>query len=227
MSTGSQLITKFNLQVDDASELSDTEALDLANDVYQEIQDDRPWEWLKVPFIGNTSVSVPYIALPADFKEVAPNYSGLQNGSFNNLGVPAGYRAPVYTNATNFPVVFVGTNFTPYRIIPYSDRRNYRNTDGFCYIDIPNAQLVFTLQPTSVQAVEFDYIKVAAALATNTSPLFRTGYHKIIAFGMAVKFNPIEQTDKSTSYMQENQDKYHKLLSDMAIEDSSIKVAYS
>ena len=44
---------------------------------------------------------------------------------------------------------------------------------------------------------------------------------------MAAKFNPIEQTDKSSSYMQENQAVYHKLLSDMAVEDSNIKVAYS
>lgn len=225
--TGTQILAKFHLQVDDASELSDTEELDLANDVYQEIQDDRPWEWLKVPFAGTTSTSVAYIALPADFKEVAPNYSGLQSGSFNNLGVPPGYVAPVYASATNASVVFVGANFTPYRIIPFSDRRNYRNVDGFCYIDLPNSRLVFTLQPTSVQAVEFDYIKVAAALTTSTSPLFRVGFHKIIAFGMAVKFNPIEQTDKSVSYRDENLTEYHKLLSDMAVEDANIKVAYS
>mgnify|MGYP001593859536 CR=1 FL=1 len=226
--TGTQILDKFNLQVDDSSELSDTEALDLANDVYQEIQDDRPWEWLKKSFAGNTSASVPYIALPSDFKEVVPQYSGLQNGSFNNLGVPAGYRAPVYTSPTNQAVVFVGTTYSPYRIISYQDRRNYRDQDGFAYVDVPNARLVFTKQSTSVQTVEYDYVSIATAIAAGTSPLFRAGFHKIIAYGMAAKYANIEQaSDKGSSYQKENQELYNDVLMAMAEEDANIKLAYS
>lgn len=205
--TGTQIIQKFNLQVDDDSELSDVEALDLANDVYNEVADDRPWEWLKKSFTGNTSATVPYIALPTDFKCVAPN---VDNGS-----------------GAEIAVVFVGATFSKYVIISSADRRDFRDQGGFAYIDVPNARLVFTKQPTSVQAVEYDYICVHTALTTSTGPLFRSGFHKIIAFGMAAKFAPIEQTDKSTSYQKENKAAYDNLLSDLAVEDAQLKLASS
>jgi len=200
--TGTQIIEKFELQVDDASELSSDESLELANDIYQEIQDDRPWEWLKTPFTGTTSTTVPYIALPADFKKIAPNKD-------------------------NESVIFVGSDFQEYIVVSFADRRDYRDQDGFCYVDIPNSRLYFTLQPTAAEAVEYDYIKVAAALTTITSPLFRAGFHKIIPFGMAARFPSIEQADKATSYATSNQGLYQSILSDMAVEDAEIKLAHT
>lgn len=200
--TGTQIIEKFNLQVDDSSELSSAEVLDLLNDVYNEIQDDRPWEWLRVTATGTTSTTLPYVALPNDFKMLAPNKD-------------------------NRTVIFVGTQYAEYTVVSYEDRRNYRNQDGYCYIDVPNQRLYFTLQPTSAQAIEYDYIKVAAAITTSTSPLFRSGYHKIIAFGMAAKFPAIEQSNKATSYGTDNKATYLSLLADMAVEDANIKLAYS
>lgn len=199
--TGTEIIDKFNLQIDDASELSDEEALDLANDIYKEIQDDRPWEWLKTPFSGSTSTTVPYIPLPDDFKMVSPN-------------------------KYNESVVFVGSDFQEYKIVPFSERRDYRDQDGICYINIPNSRLYFTKQPTSVKTVEFDYIKVAEELLADTEPLYR-GVDKIIMFGMAARFPSIEQADKGTSYSPENTRKYRDLLNDLAVEDANIKLAHS
>jgi hypothetical protein len=224
---GSDIITRFNLQIDDASELSDSETLDIANEVYEDICNDRPWEWLKSSYSGSTSASVPYIALPSDFKLILPNYSGLSSGSFNNLGVPSGYRPSSYASFANQAVVFVGTTLTPYTIIPHSERRNYLNQDGFVYIDPVNSRLVFTLQPTEVKTVEYDYIKIPAAIEAGTSPLFRSGFHKIIPYGMAARFNPIEGTDKNESYQKENQESYDKILADMAVEDAEAKLAYT
>jgi hypothetical protein len=67
---------RFQLQIDDSSELSDSESLDLANEVYREIQNDRDWSWLQATHTGTTSTTVPYVALPTDFKKVLPNYAG-------------------------------------------------------------------------------------------------------------------------------------------------------
>lgn len=198
--TGTEIIEKFNLQVDDSSELSDSEALDLANDVYGDIQDDRDWEWLKATYSGTTSVSVPYIALPVDFKYVAPNKD-------------------------NVSVVFVGDDYSEYKVISFADRRSYRDQDGFCYIDVPNQRLVFTLQPTSAKAVEYDYIKIASDLTEDSEPLFRTGFHPIIAYGMAARFNNLEQTDKTNSYQKENMQLYKDTLTSMGIEDAKIKLS--
>lgn len=200
---GSDIISRYNLQVDDASELSSDEELDLLNQVYSDIANDRDWEWLKATATGNTSTSVPYIALETDFKNVIPNKDGRS-------------------------VIFVGADFQEYEVIPFSSRRDHRDEDGFCYIDVPNQRLVFTLQPTSVKAVEYDYIKVPARVTVSTSPLFDTSNGNkslLISYGMAARFTPIEQSNKITSYMNENTAMYRSLLSDLATEDAKIKLS--
>lgn len=196
----SEIAAKFRLQVDDASELSTVEELDLMNDVYGDVCDDRDWEWLKTSLSGNTSTTVPYIALPADFKYIQPNKD-------------------------NQSVVYVGVDFQPYTVVPFSVRREHRNQDGFCYIDVVNSRLVFTLQPTSVKAVEYDYIKIAPDLTANDAPLFRVGFHPILAFGMAARFNPLELSEKGTSYQKENTILYLEQLSAMGLEDAKIKLS--
>lgn len=197
----SDILLRFESQVDDNSELSTDEELALAQEVYDEISNDRPWEWLKTTATGTTSTSVPYIALPADFKELS-------------------------LNRDNQSVIFVGSDFAEYRVIPFSSRRDYRNLDGYAYIDVPNQRLYFTLQPTSAKAVEYDYIKRPAALTVSTAPLVTTEqFGKLIAYGMAIKFNNIEQSDKSSSYQKENQLQYYNLLSDLRMEDVNIKLS--
>lgn len=196
----SEIISRFNLQVDDSSELSESEELALANEVYSDIQDDRAWEWLKSEYSGTTSTSVDYIALPDDFSYIMPNS---------------------YDEA----VVFVGDAYEEYKVVPFSSRRNYRDQDGFCYIDIANSRLVFTLQPTESKSVEYDYIKIADPLLPDTEPLVTTDkFGTMIAYGMAAKFNPIELSDKSQSYQRENKLEYLTLLSDFRLKDANNKL---
>lgn len=194
------IISRFNLQVDDASNLSTDEELALANEVYFDIASDRQWEWLKTTFTDVTSTSLPYINLPANFKEMTQNMN-------------------------NESVVFVGDDFSEYKVIPFSSRREYRGLGGYCYLDVPNQRLYFTLQPTEVKAIEFDYIKRPAALTLSTEPLFNSR-HEIISYGMATKFVNIDQEDKNkSSYQKENKVEYDKFMSDMRMEDANIKLA--
>lgn len=195
------IIARFNLQVDDSSNLSTDEELALANEIYFDIANDRQWEWLKTTFTDVTSVSLPYVALPANFKELAQNKD-------------------------NRSVVFVGTDYSEYEVVPFSSRRDYRDQDGFCYIDVPNQRLYFTLQPTSVKAIEFDYIKSPADLTLSGEPLFKESYHKMIAYGMAAKFVNIDQEDKNkSSYQKENRQEFDKFMENLKFEDANIKLA--
>lgn len=200
MQLTSDIIERYNLQVDDQSELSSDEELALANEVYTDVCNDRPWEWLKTTHTNVTSTSLPYITLPTDFKEFSLNKDGKS-------------------------VVFVGTDYAEYKIIPFSSRRDYRNIDGFCYID--SGKLYFTSQPTSVKAIEFDYIKRPAALTVSTEPIVTTDqFGKMIAYGMAAKFTNIEQPDKTKgSYQSNNKAEFDKMLTDLQLEDASIKLA--
>lgn len=227
--TWEDIILRFNLQVDDSTELSEDESLALLNQVYREVQNNRAWEWLKTSYSGTTSTSVPYIALPSDFKMLSPNFNGIGGYSFSNVGVPRWYTS-LFTpeNVGNESVVFVGTNYTPYRVIPFSSRRNYRDVSGYCYIDIPNSRLYFTKQPTVAESVEFDYIKRATDLTNETEPLFNDAYHEVLAYWMASKFDPIQLTAKDgTNYMAENMRQYQSILQQMQMEDAYIKLAQS
>lgn len=199
--TGSNIISRFNLQVDDSSELSTDEGIALANQVYFTIAQDRDWEWLKNTATGTTSTSVPYISLPTGFRKVLPNKD-------------------------NRSVVFIGTDYEEYEVIPFSSRRDYRDQSGYCYIDITNNRLVFTKQPTEAKAVEYDYIKNPTAITTSTEPLVTSDqFGNLIAYGMAAEFNPIEQTEKSISYQRENTTKYESLLNEFRLEDAEIKLS--
>ena len=143
--TTEDIINRFNRQVDDSSELSSDEELALLNQVYKEIQLLRSWEWLKKSATGTTSTTLPYIALPSDFRAFSPN------------------REYEYQYG-NGSVVFVGTNYQPFRVVSWSNRRNYRDLDGYCYLDIPNSRLYFTKQPTEAKAIEYDYLMYAPDL---------------------------------------------------------------
>jgi len=201
--TSDTIIERFHLQVDDSSEMSTSEEFALLNQVYTDVQNDRPWEWLRATATGTTSTSVPYIALPSDFKEMTQNKD-------------------------NKTVVFVGTDYAEYIVIPFSSRRDYRNQDGYCYIDIPNSRLYFTLQPTSAKTIEYDYIKIATTLVTGASPLVTSeNFGNMLAYGMAEKFAPIEQSNKATSYAPENRVTFSSMLQDLAIQDAQIKLSYT
>lgn len=204
MMNTANIIDRYNLQNDDASELSTDEELALAQEVYDDICNERPWEWLKSTFTDVTSTTLPYIALPANFREFSQN----KNGEI---------------------VVFVGNDYSEYKVIPFSSRRDYRNKSGFCYVDVVNSRLYFTLQPTSVMNIEFDYIRYAPSLTLSTEPLVTTDqFGNLIAYGMAVKFSNIEQADKASgvsSYQSENRVQYNNILSDLRLQDSNLKIA--
>ena len=196
---GEQIIEQFNLYVDDGSELSSEEELQLLNKVYRQVLDEKDWVFLRKPFSGSTSTSVPYIALPADFKNIAVNY---------------------YEDQEPDQVVFVGTTFDKYKIIPFSQRRNYRDVDGYCYLDMLNRRLYFTKQPTAVKTVEYDYLYAPDDLTLATAPVFDPtgvlGHSIIIMHGMVVDFYSIEATEKERAYYNENAAAYNKVLGRMA-----------
>ncbi len=211
--TTSDIIARFQLQVDDNSELSSDEELALANQVYREIANDRAWEWLKTEWTGTMSTSVPYITLPADFKMLSPNYSG-----------DAYWWATLGTNVGNNSIIYVGDDYEVYRVINFANRREYRDYSNVAYIDVPNQRLVFTKQPTEAKSVSFDYIKRPATLTLGTSPLFNEAYHEVIAYWMAAKIDAMILINKNESYARENQGTYLSLLQQMQQEDAYLKL---
>lgn len=208
--TINQIITGFNLQVSDITELSTVEEFIVANRVYTKICNNRPWEWLKTSIAGTilSDTTGFYITLPTDFAFVTENNSyTLNNESVNNNTVAK--------------VVFVGSNYRPYQLINYSDRRQYRDKIGYVYLDITNNRLVFTAKPEAM-TYEFDYIKVPPTLITGGTPVFPNRFHDIIVYGMAVDDQIIQLSPKATSYAAENQAKYKSCMDDLIYWNASL-----
>lgn len=185
--TKAQIIAKFNLFMDDTSELSSTEESDLFDKKYNEVCADRPWEFLRKAASGSTSTSLPYVSLPADFAFMLANHNYTES-----------------SEEADGPVVFVGTSYRAYKVISMGDRRQYRDQDGYCYIDIVNSRLYFTKQPVAVETYEFDYSFVPAALSTAESPVFPSRFHDIIYHLMCIDSFVLQQSDKGKSYAAEN-----------------------
>ena len=185
--TKAQIITKAQLYLDDMSELSTQEFSDLFDKMYRKVNSDRPWEGTKAEFTGTTSTSLPYISLPTDFLYLTANHNYSES-----------------SEAAEFPVIFRGSTYKPYTVVSWSDRRQYRDSDKHAWVDFANSRLYFSKQPTTAEAVEFDYHKQMTALTDNDSPWFPAEYHDVLYHLMVADDFMIQQSEKAKSYRDEN-----------------------
>ena len=202
--TAQEIILKFELQVSDVTELSASEELYLLNRIYQKVCADRAWEFLKKNQTGSLSGSGSggyYITVPDDFAFFYENNNYTENNS-------------ITYNNTCPRVIFIGTNYTPYQIVNYGDRMQYRNNTGYCYLDIGAGKIYFTGTPTEI-TYSMDYIKTPALLTLTDYPIFNGRFHDILVFGMATSSDIINLSPKATSYKQENENMYNQYLLDM------------
>lgn len=203
--TAAEIITAFELQVNDITELSSAEELALLNRIYQKLCSYKPWEILKVSASGVvlTDATGSYITAPTDFAFFIENNMYTDN----SIGV---------SNNAAPKVIFIIQNgaYQPYQIINFSDRRQYYNRSGFAYYDAVNNIIRFTAAPVGT-SYEFDYIKVPANLTLTDYPVFPGQFHPIFQFGMAVDNEILQLSPKATSYATENNGKYASYLSDI------------
>lgn len=210
MSTATELITKFELQVSDITELSTSEELIVMNRIYQRVCADRPWEFLKTNATGTMSSDATgyYITVPSDFAYF------YENANYTDSSI--GYPMPSAPK-----VIFIGTDYSPYNIINYSDRMQYRNRVGYCYLSLGESKIRFCGTPVST-TYSMDYIKFPDTLTANSTPLIPTRFEDILIYGMATENDIIQVSDKAKSYAPENLDLYNAYLADMALWNSNL-----
>jgi hypothetical protein len=207
--TGQTIINKFHLYCGDQSDLSSSDELYLANKVYDDIMNDRPWEFLKSSASGTITLvgdGTATIAPPTNFRYFAMNNDWTDNSIESQ-------------NNASPRVVFIGPNFTPYQVVNFSDRRQYRTSSGFCYYDAVQGKIIFPVAPTET-AYEFDYIKNWDSLTLNTSPVFPPDFHDMIYQGMCIDSVIINLFDRSHSYAKENTDAYIDMLKKLRLYNS-------
>jgi len=216
------ILSKFETYLDDATELPAQEELELANKIYKEICNQRPWVFLKKSATGTLTIGVDAygnsqatIALPSNFKYLAINNLSTDNTVSTDNGMKA-------------VVIFIScqTNaYIPYQVVNYADRRQFLN-GAYAWVDPTVNKIVFASVPSASDLTyEFDYISIppdltAATQAPYSDPIFRCDFWDAIYHKMACDDQIIQIFDRAHSYMAENQQRYDKIVLDMIYEDS-------
>jgi len=218
--TSETIIQQFELQVSDITELSEAEEYIVLNRGYNKLCNSRAWEFLKKSTAGTILQDSGgyYITIPDDFAYFTSN-----NQYTDNTISPQNNAAP--------KVIFIGSNYTPYQIVNWSDRRQYRNQSGYAYLDLSSGKIRFTQTPTDtarncfgVTIYEFDYISVPSALVAGSVPAFPSRFHDILVFSMATDDAIIQLSPKATSYAPENQVKYQAVYDDMCYWNAQLQL---
>lgn len=213
--TAAQIITDFELQVSDITELSSTEELSLLNKIYVNICNLQPWEFLKTPASGTVAVDATgtYITMPADFASFAIDNQYTEN----NIGVE-GNASPRFV----FLIDNSG-NYAPFQIVNFSDRRKYKGRGNVVYLDMANSKIRFMVTP-QYTSYEFDYIKVPAILASGDTPVLPGQFHDIFGYAMAGDNDILQLSPKAKSYKQENDNKYEGVLLNMQYWNANLQM---
>jgi len=199
-----EVIAQFRLQVDDSTELSSVEELQLLNDVYLQTASERPWQILKTQSAG-TIVSGE-IALPSDFAFLYNNYD------YNSSMVES-----------RKPVVFVGSTYKPFIIVNFEERRQYRDRSNYAYLDIANNKLVFTQTPTET-TYEFDYVRVPAMLTAGATLIFPPRFCKKFAYDMAIQDSIIQMSDRAATMVGFNTQESNRYMGNLQMWDSKLQI---
>jgi len=184
--TGEEIISLFNLLVDDSTELSSAEELDLLNASYQEVCDDRPWEFLKTEFSGTTDGTT-VLALPSNFSYF------------------------IEMNDDGEKIIWVDGH--SYLLINFSQRRQYKDQTGIAYFNGTN--LYFIEAPSTGLEVLGDYIKTPDDLTTATEPIFKASFHKMLAYKMAISDFIVQANLSDNNSIENNTALYRDYLSRM------------
>jgi len=186
--TKAQIVQKFELYMDDMTELSTSESGELFDKIYEEVSTERPWEYLKKELSGTFPLTI-----PSDFLYFLTNNQYQASGEY-------GSRPTVRFESGNMPIV------------SFSDRNNYKG--GVAYIE---AGVLTTKTPgfTGMTATA-DYMSVAPTLTNNQSPWFPI-HHDVIYHGMCRDAFMIMQTEKAKSYALEHEAQFQKYMGRLAL----------
>ncbi len=121
------------------------------------------------------------------------------------------------------PVIFLGEHYNPYQIIPFEERRLYRNNNNFAYYDARQSKFVFFQSKNDTYS--FDYLYTPEALTTSGSnPVFPAQFWGMLPLLMASDADAIELTDKARSYAVENKARGNEIFRDMEIWSDAISM---
>ena len=171
-------------------------ALQLANDAMHEVEEDINPEGLNdIDTSNSTTVGQTYTT---------------------GIALPTDFYLPTKT-------IYVGT--TPYIQVPFEKAVEYRDLNGFFYIDNANGTYHLCGTQTSVQTITFPYKYATADITTSTSPAWPSQFHSIIPLKMAEMYFPIDGSERGRSWDDKWREQYTKRVNRFRDYDAALKLA--
>jgi hypothetical protein len=209
--TAQEIIEQFETKVDDTTELSSVQELALLNEVYMRIASERPWEILKFSLDG-TMVTEGQIPLPSNFAYFPENMNETDNS----------YSTEINQKPVGAYITLAGASApTPFRVVNWSDRRQYANSGDIAYLDLANSRLVVPNR-SGLLPYSIDYVGYPTALTLGATPVFPAAFHYLFVYRMAASDMAIQMFDKARSYRNENLAEAADILQDMQMWNSRL-----
>jgi hypothetical protein len=108
--------------------------------------------------------------------------------------------------------------------IPFEAQIDYRDINGYYWIDMANDVYYLTGTQGSAQTIYFFYQRETDDLTTGTSPIWPTRFHSLIPYEMARKYFAIDAGEKGRSWSPEMQVFYTELKNQMIQWDHKLKL---
>jgi len=170
--------------------------LQLANDAMHEIEEDvRPEGLKKVDTSRSTAVDQTYTTA---------------------IPLPTDFFLPA-------KFIYVGTE--RYYQVPLERALEYRDSNGFYYVDTANGEYHLCGRQTSVQTITFPYFYATADLTLNTSPVWPTQFHSLIPLRMAEMYFAIDGGERGRSWDDKYARLYQQRLNRFRDYDAKLKLA--
>lgn len=167
---GQEILDQFYALVGD-EDVDETLALQLANMIKDQVDEDRPWEFRKVV---DTSKS----ALSSDTWETAK-------------ALPATFSSPMDT-------IYVGDD--PYHEVSFPELRSLKDIPNRFAIDHANGNYYLTGRVSGTKTISFWFLKTTTDIELDTSPSWPTRWHKLIPPMMAEMYPAIENMERGRSW---------------------------
>jgi len=136
-----------------------------------------------------------------------------------------------YTQPTDFMYltrlqVFDGTTYNDVKIVPFSKRFEYNNSERTAFLDVANSQITFTTAPTADvgSTLVWTYQYQPAQLVNATSPVFPRQFHALIGYEMARMYYFNDQPEKDRAWNKELGAEYSILQKQMRDWDTQMRL---
>lgn len=139
-----------------------------------------------------------------------------QTETQSSIALPSSFANPIK--------LYIGTEHSPYTLVPFEDSRLYRDYQRAYYIDFPNSAYYLTGTRNTSNPIYFFYIKYSPEVTSGTSWVFPERFHNIIPYKMAQIYYASNAGEKARAWDDRWKAYYDEALTAMQAWDDQLKL---